>query len=280
MSTAVMLEQTAGASPRLKARIAGALWLIIIVAASFAEFFVRGGIVVDGDAAATATNILAHEPLYRWGAAAVLIYLLCDTAVALILYELLKPVSRSLSLLASFFRLAMVAILGANLLNLFAPLVLLTGAPLSTSFKADQLQALALVSLKLYAQVFFIAMLFFGFHCLLIGYLIYRSKFPASNCGRAYGDRWVVLPDPRFRERPLTGIGGPSVHLPYAPRPPRGVIAYPMVPHDRRQRSTMERSGRRGGGMAIPTRHGRLINTVSPKLLYTGVQLLDTSGYY
>ena len=65
-----------------------------------------------------------------------LIYLLCDTAVALILYELLKPVSRSLSLLASFFRLAMVAILGANLLNLFAPLVLLTGAPLSTSFKA------------------------------------------------------------------------------------------------------------------------------------------------
>src|SRR5262245_24709665 len=177
MSTAVMVEQIRGASPRLKARIAGALWLIIIVAASFAEFFVRGRTVVDGDAAATATNILAHEPLYRLGAAAVLIYLLCDTAVALILYELLKPVNRSLSLLASFFRLAMVAILGANLLNLFAPLVLLKGTPSLTVFKADQLQALALVSLKLYEQVFWIAMLFFGFHCLLIGYLIYRSTF-------------------------------------------------------------------------------------------------------
>ena len=86
-----MMEQIAGASPRLKARIAGALWLIIIVAASFAEFFVRSKIVVGGDAAATATNILAHEPLYRSGAAAVLIYLLCDIAVALIIYDLLKP---------------------------------------------------------------------------------------------------------------------------------------------------------------------------------------------
>jgi Domain of unknown function (DUF4386) len=111
------------------------------------------------------------------GAAAVLIYLLCDTALALILYELLKPVSRSLSLLASFFRLAMVAILGANLLNLFAPPVLLKGAPFVTAFKADQLQAIALVSLKLYEQVFFTTMIFFGFHCLLIGYLIYRSTF-------------------------------------------------------------------------------------------------------
>ena len=159
-------------SPHIKARIAGALWLIAIVAASFAEFYVRGRIVVDGDATATATNILTHEPLYRLGATAVLIYLSCDTAVALILYELLRPVSRSLSLLAAFFRLMQVAILGANLLNLFAPLALLKSAPLLTAFKADQLQALALVSLKLYDRVFFIGLLFFGFHCLLIGYLI------------------------------------------------------------------------------------------------------------
>jgi hypothetical protein len=109
-----MMEQIAEASPRLKARIAGALWLIIIVAAAFAEFYVRGRIVVDGDASATATNILAHETLYRLGAAAALIYLLCDIVVALILYELLKPVSRSLSLLASVFRLAMVGVLASN----------------------------------------------------------------------------------------------------------------------------------------------------------------------
>src|SRR5262245_8657298 len=169
MRTAVMTEPPAEASPRLRARIAGALWLIIIVAAAFAEFYVRGRIVVESDPAATATNIQAHELLYRSGAAAVLIYLVCDTAVALILYELFKPVSRSLSLLASFFRLAMVAILGGNLMNLFAPLVLLKSAPWLTAFKADQLQALMLVSLKLYGQLFFMALLFFGTHCLLIG---------------------------------------------------------------------------------------------------------------
>jgi len=79
--------------------------------------------------------------------------------------------------LAAFFRLIQVAILGVNLLNHFAPLVLLKGASFSAVFKVDQLQALALVSLELYAQGFFIAMVFFGVHCLLIGYLVCRSAF-------------------------------------------------------------------------------------------------------
>jgi hypothetical protein len=129
MNTLVMMERIAEASPRFKARIAGGLYLLTIVAASFAEFFVRGRLVVGGDAGATATNILAHESLYRLGAATVPIYLSCDIAVTLIFYELLKPVSRSLSLLAALFRLMQVAILGVNLLNDFAPLVLLKGAP-------------------------------------------------------------------------------------------------------------------------------------------------------
>jgi len=65
MNTGVMIEGIAEASPHLKARIAGGLYLLIIVAASFAEFFVRGRLVVRGDAGATAINILAHESLYR-----------------------------------------------------------------------------------------------------------------------------------------------------------------------------------------------------------------------
>jgi hypothetical protein len=177
MSIAVGTERLTEASPRLKARIGGGLYLVIIVLASFAEFFVRGRLVVGEDAGATATNIFAHESLYRLGAAAVPLYLACDTAVAVIFYELLKPVSRSLSLLAAVFRLIMVAILGINLLNDFAPLVLLKGVVFSTVFKADQLQALALMSLNLYAQGFFIAMMFFGVHCVLIGYLVCRSAF-------------------------------------------------------------------------------------------------------
>ena len=93
-------------SPRLKARIAGVIYLICGMAYSFARNDVRGTLVVDGDAAATAHNILAHAPLYRLGFAAEIISAVCYVAVALLLYEILKPVNRSLSLLAAFFSLA------------------------------------------------------------------------------------------------------------------------------------------------------------------------------
>jgi hypothetical protein len=173
-----MIERIAEVSPCLKARIAGVLYLLIFIAAPFAEFFVRGRLVVYGDAAATASNILAHEPLYRLGGAVELIVVLaCDTAVALLFYELLKPVSGSLSLLAAFFRLMLVAIMAVNSLNYFAPLVLLGGAHFLTAFKTEQLQALALVSHRLYGAGYDISLVFFGFHCLLIGYLILRSAF-------------------------------------------------------------------------------------------------------
>ena len=112
-----------------------------------------------------------------FGSSTVLINLACDTGVALIFYQLLKPVSSSISGLAAFFRLIMVAILGVNLLNHFAPLVLLKGAPYLSVFNMDQLQSLALASVRLYSQGFTIALVFFGIHCVLIGYFSWRSTF-------------------------------------------------------------------------------------------------------
>jgi hypothetical protein len=171
------MEQMREASPRLKARIAGALYLIVIVTAGFAEIFVRGRLLARGDAAATAANILAHEFLYRLGGAADLINLACDTALALLFYELLKPVSRSLSLLAAFFRLMHAAILAVSTLGHFAPLIFLGGAHDLNVFSAEQLQELALVSLRLHGQGYHITLMFFGFSSLLLGYLICRSLF-------------------------------------------------------------------------------------------------------
>ena len=172
-----MMERTRQASPRLKARIAGALYLIVIVTAVFAEIFVRGRLLVRGDAAVTAANILGHEFLYRLGGAADLINLACDTALALLFYELLKPVSRSLSLLAAFFRLMHVAILAVSTLGHFAPLIFLGGARDLNVFSPEQLQELALVSLRLHGQGYHITLVFFGFSSLLLGYLICRSIF-------------------------------------------------------------------------------------------------------
>src|SRR5258708_39435051 len=123
MST-VMIARIAAASPRFKARIAGGFYLLIFVAAPFAEFFVRGRLLVYGDAAATATNILAHQSLFRLGFVAELVTIVCDTIVALIFYDLLKTVGRSMSLLAEVFRFMLVAIISVDSLNYFISVVL------------------------------------------------------------------------------------------------------------------------------------------------------------
>jgi len=177
MKRAEMTGSAVEASPRLKARIAGVFYLLIFVTGAFAELFVRGRLVVYGDATSTATNVLAHESLYRLGGAAQVFTLICDIAVALLFYDLFKPAGRNLSLFAAVFRLVFVAIMAVNSLNYLAPLALLKSASFVTAFKANQLQALALVSLQLYGVGYDIALVFFGVHCVLIGYLILKSTF-------------------------------------------------------------------------------------------------------
>ena len=171
------MDRAVETSPRLLARIAGAFYLLTIVMGVFAEVFVRGTLVVRDDAAATATNILAHEPLYRFGLAADLTMIACYIAVTLLFYGLFKPVSRSLSLLAAFFSLVGIAVLAVNSLNHLAPLVFLGSAHYLSAFETTQLQALALMSLKMHARGYTIAVVFFGVYCLMIGYFVFRSGF-------------------------------------------------------------------------------------------------------
>lgn len=171
-----MTARIAEASPLLKARLAGGFWLIVIVAGGFA-FFTGSALIVRGDAAGTATNIMASERLYRLGFAANLMAGACYAGVTVLLYDLLKPVSRSLSLLAASFGLLGIAIGGATSFIRLAPLVLLGGAEYLGAFTTAQLQALALTSLRLDAQGSNIGLVFFGCQCLVIGYLIVRSRF-------------------------------------------------------------------------------------------------------
>ena len=164
-------------SPRLKARIAGVFYLLEMLTGGFAILFVGGRLFVSGDAAATATNILAHLSLFQLGFAANLIQFACYVAVTGLFYDLLRPVNRGLSLLAAFFSLVGCTIGAVSCLFYFAPVVILGGAQYLNVFKVEQLQALALMFLKLYGQCFNISFVFFGFYCLLIGYLIFRSTF-------------------------------------------------------------------------------------------------------
>lgn len=159
------------------ARVAGLLYLIIIVAGIFAEFFVRQSLVVPGDATATAGNIMAAEGLFRIGIAADLIMIMSDVALALMFYVLLKPVSNLLSLLAAFFRLGQATILGINLLNLFFVLQLLSGADYLTVFGADQLHALALMFLNGHSIGYAIGLVLFGLSLAVLGYLVFKSGY-------------------------------------------------------------------------------------------------------
>ena len=170
-----MTDKGSLASPRSQARIAGVLYLIIIVAGAVG-YTVHSTLFVWNDAAATAGNILASEQLWRLSFAAMLVMLACDVAVAGIFYVLFKPVDRALSLIACAFRLVLAAIVGVALLGRYAPLLLLKDTALA-AIETDQRLAMGLLSIKMFERGFDVALVFFGFHCLAIGWLIYRSSF-------------------------------------------------------------------------------------------------------
>ncbi len=172
-----MPDRTPEGSPLFYARVAGVGYLVIIVTGIFAEFFVRSGLVVPGDATATAHNIVASELLFRSGLASEFVMLTSDVAVALALYVVFRGVSRSLALLAAFFRLTHAAIVGVNLLNMYVPLLLLGDARYLAVFEPGQLHALALLFLEAHGYGYAIGLVFFGAYCAVLGYLILRSGY-------------------------------------------------------------------------------------------------------
>ena len=172
-----MMERIAEASPRSLARMAGVFQLLEAITATFGQVIVLDRLVVSGNAAATAANILGHERLFWLGFASCLIGVVFHIAWALLLYDLLKPVNRRLSLLAAFVILVGCAIQAVTSLLYLAPLFVLTGGSTLSAFTAEQVQALALVFLKLNGNAFDVYLVFFGLWCVLIGFLIFRSTF-------------------------------------------------------------------------------------------------------
>lgn len=158
------------------ARVAGLLYLVVIVCAGFAQI-VRTAVIESGDASATAQNIRDSEWLFRFGFSSDVLAFAADVALALALYVVFKPVNGTLSLLAAFFRLAQAATLGINLLNQFFALLLLSGEDYLTVFDADQIDALVLLFLDAHAYGYLIALVFFALSTLTIAYLVFKSGY-------------------------------------------------------------------------------------------------------
>jgi hypothetical protein len=157
--------------------MAGVSQLLEALTATFGQVVVLGRLVVSGNAAATAANILGHERLFWLGFASSLIGVIFHIAWALLLYDLLKPVNRRLSLFAVFVILVGCAIQALASLFYLAPLLVLGGGNSLSAFTADQLQALAYMFVRLNGYAFNTYLVFFGLWCVLIGFLIFRSTF-------------------------------------------------------------------------------------------------------
>lgn len=166
-------------APKTQARLTGALYFVIMVAALFSEIAVRGALIISGDASATASNILGAEPLFRLGGGLDILTYVADVAIAALLYELTKPAGQYLASAAAFFRLAYSAMAGVLCFYSFSALGVLHGHGLE-AFTQTQQQAMALSQLQLRETGFAVALIFFGVHLLLLGLLVIKSRyFPA-----------------------------------------------------------------------------------------------------
>jgi hypothetical protein len=172
-----MANQPVEHFPQRYARTGGALYLVIIILGAFAEGFVANKLIVSGDAATTAHNIMASPQLWHFSVAGDLIVVLCAVPLLWIEYLLLRPVSKQLVLLAVLFNLVSLAIEAISKLFLLLVMPTLGSADYLKAFDPHQLQIFAKLALSSHDIAFNIALIFFGFTCLVNGYLIFRSGY-------------------------------------------------------------------------------------------------------
>jgi hypothetical protein len=186
-------------SPRGRARITGIVYLLFFVTTILS-------VIVTGGFTPTASNIVAHEGLFRLGFALGLFSTVCYVALAALFYQLFKHVNRTFALLAAFFSLVGSTITAVQSIFQLAPFVVLGGS-YSSQFNAQQLQSLAQMLVDLNTQAGYVALVFFGFFQLAIGYLIFRSGFLPRILGvliAVAGLGWLTFLFPPLANHVLT----------------------------------------------------------------------------
>ncbi len=160
------------------ARLAGVWYLLLAIFGAFAEFGVRQRLIVSGDAAATAQNLLAHANLFRFGIVAELLGQVVFVLLVFALYDLLKVVHRRRAVLMVVLVLLAVGITVLNLVHQAAALIVLDGGLWTAAFEPAQREALATLFLDLHGFGYkVVAQVFFGLWLLPLGALIVRSGF-------------------------------------------------------------------------------------------------------
>ncbi|MGD2042562.1 MAG: DUF4386 domain-containing protein [Acidimicrobiia bacterium] len=171
-------ESTRGGSLRRYAIVAGVGYVALFVLGIFANFFVREGLIVGGDAAQTAANILESEGLFRVGMVSFLAIFVIDVVVAWALYVLFQKVNPSVSLMTAWFRIVYTVFLGVAVIFFYQALQLLSGSEFLSVFDAGQLEAQALLAADTFNSTWLIGLLVFGVHLVLLGWLVVKSSAP------------------------------------------------------------------------------------------------------
>lgn len=203
-----MTASTHATSPKTLARIAGLLYLVIIVCGIGGQALVREPLLAD-KAAQTAFNLLAAETAFRLSIVADVAMVLADVGLAVVLYVLLAPVSRALSLTAMAFRLVQASVLGLNLLNLHRAITLAQTTVIDLATR----DALVTSALDAHATGYDLGLFFFAVNCLLVGMLVYRAGFLPRVLGvgiAAAGGVYLVGSTLRFVAPALAGAFAPA----------------------------------------------------------------------
>jgi len=166
----------AGAMPRPHARVAGAFYLLTTILGMTAVVL-DSKLVVTGNAAATAANITSHQVVFRLSSISNLLATVCYVIVTALFYNLFKPVNKNAALTAAFLSLAGCGMGAVSCAIQLVPLSLLARGPFVDIFKPEELQGLVMMLLRASGEAYNTGMIFFGFYCVLIGYLIFHSGF-------------------------------------------------------------------------------------------------------
>jgi hypothetical protein len=156
---------------------AGVALLLLSAAAAFGYVVVVGGLVTEGNPTQTAADIMASEGLFRLGIASLVVVIALDVVVAWALYRVFSPVNKSLSMLAMALRLVYSGVFMVAIGHLLGVLHLLSNDGYLAVFGADQVNALAMLEVTSFSDIWYVSQFLFGLHLLLIGYLAYRSGY-------------------------------------------------------------------------------------------------------
>lgn len=209
MNTFLPADHAHVATLQRYARAAGVAMLLSVVFGFLGEMYLPGRIIVSGDAAETAANIRANPTLFRLTFASYLVEGICDVALLVFFYILLKPVNRNLALLSAFFGVVSMVTFAIAQSSFFAASLILRDTGGMTSFTTEQREALALLAIRIASMIAWLFVCMYGIASMIRGYLIARSGYLPRIIGIL-----LVIGGGGFFLRSITYLLAPSLSSP------------------------------------------------------------------